>query len=107
MHAALARLAERDREVLLLVEWEGLPPAELATVLGCREVTARGRLHRARRRFREAFAAVRRHDGDPAPPLSPPRTDGPATARNPGHPPPDPRRTVHLTTGTTMRKAQP
>jgi RNA polymerase sigma-70 factor (ECF subfamily) len=107
VHAALARLGERDREVLLLVEWEGLPPAQLATVLGCREVTARGRLHRARRRFREAFAAVRRQDGDPAPPPSPPRTDGPATARRPGRPPPDPRRAVHLTTGTTMRKAQP
>jgi RNA polymerase sigma factor (sigma-70 family) len=64
VHTALAKLRERDREVLLLVEWEGLRPAEVAAVLGCREVTARGRLHRARRRFREAFAAVRREDGD-------------------------------------------
>jgi RNA polymerase sigma-70 factor, ECF subfamily len=62
VHAALTRLSDRDREVLLLVEWEGLRPAELATVLGCREVTARGRLHRARRRFRDAFEAVS-HDG--------------------------------------------
>jgi RNA polymerase sigma-70 factor, ECF subfamily len=59
VHAALARLRDRDREVLLLVEWEGLRPAELATVLGCREVTARGRLHRARRRFRDTFEAIR------------------------------------------------
>jgi len=58
VHAALGRLGDRDREVLLLVEWEGLRPAELARVLGCREVTARGRLHRARRRFRDAFDAL-------------------------------------------------
>jgi hypothetical protein len=63
VHAALARLSDRDREVLLLVEWEGLRPAELATVLGCREVTARGRLHRARRRFRDAFEAGVSQDG--------------------------------------------
>jgi RNA polymerase sigma-70 factor (ECF subfamily) len=55
VHDALARLGERDREVLLLVEWEGLNTAELAEVLGCHPVTARGRLHRARRRFGELF----------------------------------------------------
>jgi RNA polymerase sigma-70 factor (ECF subfamily) len=48
---ALARLSERDREVLLLVAWEGLEPHELAAALGCRPNTARVRLHRARRRF--------------------------------------------------------
>jgi RNA polymerase sigma factor (sigma-70 family) len=58
VHLALGRLGERDREVLLLVEWEGLRPADLARVLGCGEVTARGRLHRARRRFREAFDPI-------------------------------------------------
>jgi RNA polymerase sigma-70 factor (ECF subfamily) len=52
---ALAGLAPGDREVLLLSEWEGLTPAEIATVMRCRVVTARGRLHRARRRFRSAF----------------------------------------------------
>jgi RNA polymerase sigma-70 factor (ECF subfamily) len=52
---ALLRLDRRDREVLLLAEWEGLSPAQIATVLGCLTVTARGRLHRARRRFRAAF----------------------------------------------------
>ncbi len=55
VHEALGMLSERDREVLLLVEWEGLRPGELAEVLGCHEVTARGRLHRARARFRDAF----------------------------------------------------
>jgi RNA polymerase sigma-70 factor, ECF subfamily len=52
---ALAALAARDREILLLAEWEGLTPAEIGTVLRCPAVTVRGRLHRARRRFRAAF----------------------------------------------------
>jgi DNA-directed RNA polymerase specialized sigma24 family protein len=47
--AALARLAPRDREILQLVGWEGLSPAELAVALGVRPGTARVRLHRARR----------------------------------------------------------
>ena len=55
VHEALRRLGPRDREVLLLAEWEGLSPAQIASVLGCPTVTARGRLHRARRRFRAAF----------------------------------------------------
>jgi RNA polymerase sigma factor (sigma-70 family) len=55
VHEALARLGSRDREVLLLAEWEGLSPAEIARVLGCLTVTARGKLHRARRRFRAVF----------------------------------------------------
>ena len=52
---ALRRLGRRDREVLLLAEWEGLSPAQIGSVLGCLTVTARGRLHRARRRFRSVF----------------------------------------------------
>jgi RNA polymerase sigma factor (sigma-70 family) len=55
VHEALARLGARDREVLLLAEWEGLTPAQIASVVGCLTVTARGRLHRARRRFRAAY----------------------------------------------------
>ena len=57
VHDALAALGQRDREVLLLSEWEGLTTVEIATVLGCLPVTVRGRLHRARRRFRAAFEA--------------------------------------------------
>src|SRR5262249_32626443 len=52
---ALRRLRPLDREVLLLSEWEGLSPAQIASVLRCQTVTARGRLHRARRRFRSAL----------------------------------------------------
>jgi RNA polymerase sigma factor (sigma-70 family) len=55
VHEALAALDPRDREVLLLAEWEGLAPAEIAEVMRCPAVTVRGRLHRARRRFRDAF----------------------------------------------------
>jgi RNA polymerase sigma-70 factor (ECF subfamily) len=52
---ALAGLRDLDREVLLLSAWEELSPAEIAQVLGCRPSSARGRLHRARRRFRESY----------------------------------------------------
>jgi RNA polymerase sigma factor (sigma-70 family) len=60
VHEALRRLGPRDREVLLLAEWEGLSPAQIGAVLGCLTVTARGRLHRARRRFRAAFEDLTR-----------------------------------------------
>lgn len=52
---ALSALAVADREILLLAEWEGLTPAEIATVTQCPPVTVRVRLHRARTRFRRAF----------------------------------------------------
>ena len=55
---ALCRLRPCDREVLLLAEWEGLSPTEIGDVVGCLTVTARGRLHRARQRFRAAFEDV-------------------------------------------------
>jgi RNA polymerase sigma-70 factor (ECF subfamily) len=59
VHEALLQLPARDREVLLLAEWEGLSPTQIAAVVGCLGVTARGRLHRARRRFRTAFEQLR------------------------------------------------
>lgn len=49
VRAALDRLPEKEREVLRMVEWECLTPAELAVALGIRPGTARVRLHRARR----------------------------------------------------------
>ena len=64
VHEALRRLGERDCEVLLLAEWEGLEPAQIARVVGCLTVTARGRLHRARRRFREAYEELRAAERD-------------------------------------------
>ncbi len=49
---ALGRLDRSDREVLLLAGWEELEPAQIASVLGISGVSARSRLHRARRRLR-------------------------------------------------------
>ena len=64
VHEALGRLGPRDREVLLLAEWEDLSPVQIAAVLGCLAITARGRLHRARRRFRTVFEdLLARDDG--------------------------------------------
>jgi len=56
--AALAQLREEDRELLLLVAWEGLEPAAIAEVVRCSRNAARIRVHRARRRFAQALAAV-------------------------------------------------
>jgi RNA polymerase sigma factor (sigma-70 family) len=64
VHQALRRLGARDREILLLAEWEGLSAAQIAVVLGCLTVTARGRLHRARQRFRAAFEALAAPEGE-------------------------------------------
>ncbi len=49
---ALARLRESDRELLLLLAWEGLSTSEAAEVLGIRPRTLSVRLHRARRQLR-------------------------------------------------------
>jgi RNA polymerase sigma factor (sigma-70 family) len=49
--AALAALPETDRELLLLVAWDDLTPAQAAQAVGCSAGAARVRLHRARRRF--------------------------------------------------------
>jgi RNA polymerase sigma factor (sigma-70 family) len=88
VHEALHRLEPGDREVLLLAEWEGLTAAQIAAVLDCLTVTARGRLHRARRRFQAAFEQAKAGAG----PASSPRGRGgaadvgvlrPATAMRP------------------------
>ena len=53
--AAVRALPASEREVLLLVAWEQLTPAEAAEVLGIRQGTARSRLHRARTALRLAL----------------------------------------------------
>jgi RNA polymerase sigma-70 factor (ECF subfamily) len=53
---ALARLREADRELLLLIAWDGLTPAQAAVVLGAKPATVRARLLRARRRLDRALA---------------------------------------------------
>jgi RNA polymerase sigma factor (sigma-70 family) len=54
--AALARLSEPDREILLLSGWEELSPSQIARVLELSAVAVRSRLHRARRRLRFELA---------------------------------------------------
>jgi RNA polymerase sigma-70 factor (ECF subfamily) len=49
---AIGELGPDDRELLLLVSWEGLSPGEAARVLGTSGIAVRSRLHRARRRLR-------------------------------------------------------
>jgi RNA polymerase sigma-70 factor (ECF subfamily) len=52
---AIAQLPEQDREVLLLANWEGLTPTEIAGVIDVPPATVRTRLHRARSRLRAAL----------------------------------------------------
>ncbi|HEY5285728.1 MAG TPA: sigma-70 family RNA polymerase sigma factor [Solirubrobacteraceae bacterium] len=56
---ALARLNESDLELLLLIAWDGLSPAEAASVLAIKPATARVRLLRARRRLTQALSRER------------------------------------------------
>lgn len=55
--AAFASLSPGDREVLALVNWDGLSPREAATVLDCTPATFYLRLHRARRRLLKELEA--------------------------------------------------
>jgi RNA polymerase sigma factor (sigma-70 family) len=52
VRAAIEHLRPTDREVLLLVMWEGLSHAEAATVLGCSVNAVAQRLHSARKRLK-------------------------------------------------------
>jgi RNA polymerase sigma-70 factor (ECF subfamily) len=49
--SALARLSQKDRELLMLVAWHGLSPRQAAQALGCSRATFFVRLHRARARL--------------------------------------------------------
>ena len=64
--AGLARLSERDREVILLVAWEELEPEQAAAVLGCSRAAFAVRLHRARRRLATVLSQQRRADHFPS-----------------------------------------
>ena len=52
---AFAALSEPDRELLSLVAWEGLGTEELSVALGASRPVIRLRLHRARKRLRDAL----------------------------------------------------
>jgi RNA polymerase sigma factor (sigma-70 family) len=56
--SALARLGERDREVLTLLAWHGLSTGQAAEVLGLTSLSFAVRLHRARRRLASALAGA-------------------------------------------------
>jgi RNA polymerase sigma factor (sigma-70 family) len=56
MVGAIRALPPEEREVLLLVAWEQLTPAQAALVLGIPPGTARSRLHRARAALRPVLA---------------------------------------------------
>ena len=53
---AIERLSDDERELLLLVYWEHLSVKAVAVVLDCRPGTAAVRLHRARRKLRDALS---------------------------------------------------
>lgn len=55
--AALRDLSENDREIIRLIAWEGLTPAETAVVLGCGAATAAVRPCRARKRIEKLMSA--------------------------------------------------
>jgi RNA polymerase sigma-70 factor (ECF subfamily) len=59
---ALGTLSERDREVLLLIAWEGLDRARTAAALGCSPEAVSTRLHRARSRLAAALERVASED---------------------------------------------
>ena len=58
---AFATLNEADRELLSLVAWEGLTREELAIALGTNRAVVRVRLHRARKRLRDALPPTQTH----------------------------------------------
>ncbi|MEU8124402.1 sigma-70 family RNA polymerase sigma factor [Spirillospora sp. NPDC049024] len=69
---AMAALPEGDREILILIAWQGLTPREAAAVVGCSPAALRVRLHRARRRLVRAA-----EDEQPEPRTAPTRPEPP------------------------------
>jgi RNA polymerase sigma-70 factor, ECF subfamily len=55
LRAALARLPEDKRSVLVLSRYQGLRYSEIASILGCPENTVKVRVHRAVKALREAY----------------------------------------------------
>lgn len=55
---ALSELSDDDAEILRLVAWEGMSPAQIAVTLAIEPTTARQRLHRARLRLRRKLDSM-------------------------------------------------
>ncbi len=60
LRAALSSLSHGERDLLLLVAWEGLSPAEAGRALGLTPTAARSRLHRARMRAQSSLDSLER-----------------------------------------------
>lgn len=60
LRAALQRLPDEDRELLMLVRWDGLTLKQAAEVLDVPEGTVSSRLHRARNRLRDLLTNAER-----------------------------------------------
>jgi RNA polymerase sigma factor (sigma-70 family) len=56
---ALDALSDEDRELVLLIAWDGLTPGQAASVLGLTPAAARTRLHRARARLADLLGVER------------------------------------------------
>jgi RNA polymerase sigma-70 factor, ECF subfamily len=61
MLSALETLSEDEREILMLVAWDGFSHAEVAQVLGCKRATVTVRIFRARSRLMKYLAPIRTH----------------------------------------------
>lgn len=79
--SAFAALAPGDREVLALVNWDGLSPREAAAALDCTPATFYLRLHRARRRLLKELAARGHSFGERVATPVTPRVADPTEAR--------------------------
>jgi RNA polymerase sigma-70 factor, ECF subfamily len=55
VRAALRRLPEDKREVLVMARYQGLRYQEIGEILGCAENTVKVRVHRAMKALREAY----------------------------------------------------
>jgi RNA polymerase sigma-70 factor (ECF subfamily) len=54
--STLNRLSGKDRELLMLVGWDGLEVEQIAAIMGCSLIAVRIRLHRARSRLAALLA---------------------------------------------------
>jgi len=63
---ALAHLSDDDRELLMLLAWDGLTRPEAAAALGCSRGTLAVRLHRARHRLKAVMTRLAHEDTPPA-----------------------------------------
>jgi RNA polymerase sigma-70 factor (ECF subfamily) len=63
---ALSRVSARDRELLLLVAWEGLTPREAALTMGLSPGATRVRLHRTKRRVASLLAEADENCSQPS-----------------------------------------